>query len=212
MNVAIIYVYPQVSLNLYYPLAKRFADTWKSFPPGAEPYALHVIGNGGQVSGLLRQPFDGIPYLQWQAYGNIGWDIGAFQYAAETIPCDLLVCLGAPVHFHRAGWLDRIVGAYLEHGPALYGCWAYLTPNWHVRTTAFWCPPQLMQSYPSQIGSSRRSRYDFEHGPHSFTRHVLSAGLECLMVSWDGVYPFAQWHDHAPDAAHSLVHDQHIHK
>jgi hypothetical protein len=131
--------------------------------------------------------------------------------AADTLHCDLLVCLGAPVHFHRSGWLDRMVDAYLHNGPALYGCACYLSPNWHVRTTVFFCPPQLIQSYPLIIGSTRESRYGFEHGPKSFTRHVLSAGLPCLMVTWSGIFPFEQWEGHAPGPRDILVWDQHVH-
>ena len=105
-----------------------------------------------------------------------------------------------------------MVAAFLDHGPALYGCWAYLSPNWHVRTTCFWCPPELLRSYPFTIGSTTAMRYDFEHGPHSFTRHVLDAGFPCLMVTSDGCFPFGEWENHAPDVNHSLVLDQHIHR
>lgn len=210
MQVAVVYVFPQVRVATYYPLAKRFADTWKRFPPG-HPCSLHVIGNGGDVPALDRAPFAGLP-AEWKSYNNVGWDVGAFQWASETVPCDLLVCLGAPVHFHKPGWLDRMVEAFVIHGPALYGCWAYLSPNWHVRTTAFWLPPMLLNSYPNQIGSTRASRYDFEHGNKSLTRHVLSAGFECIMVTQDGCFPFDQWKDRAPGPEQSLVLDQHVHR
>lgn len=212
MRVAVVYVFPQVQTRKYYPLAARFAETWQRFPPGSEEHVLYVIGNGGEVPPLHRAPFVVIPGCEFRDYDNVGWDIGAFQWAAAKLPCDLLVCLGAPVHFHRAGWLDRMVDAWLNHGPALYGCWAYLSPNWHVRTTAFWLPPELLNSYPYAIGNLRASRYDFEHGPHSLTRHVLSAGMECLMVTTDGCYHFGDWADHAPGVDQSLVLDQHVHR
>jgi len=212
VNVAVVYVWPQLKVNQYYPLALRFAQTWLRFPPGSEDHTLYIIGNGGEVPMLARAPFAPIPGCQFREHDNTGWDIGAFQSASETIPGDLLVCLGAPVHFHHSGWLDRMVDSYLVHGPALYGCWAYLSPNWHVRTTAFWCPPELLNAYPYTIGSGRKSRYEFEHGGNSFTRFVLGAGFDCNLVTWDGVYPFDQWHDHNPGPDHSLVHDQHIHR
>lgn len=207
MNVAVAYVYPLVRSQTYFPLAQRFANTWRQFPG----HSLHIIGNGGQPTPIDLRPFSGIDYTV-HAYDNTGWDIGAFQWAAEHLPCDLLVCLGAPVHFHRPGWLAAMVDAFISEGPALYGCWAFLAPDWHVRTTAFWLPPQLLQSYPYQVVSSRPSRYDFEHGPHSLTRHVLDLGFECWMVSQTGYYPFAQWRDRAPGARDSLLLDQHIHQ
>ena len=211
MRVAIAYCFPQVRHSTYYPLAKRFADTWRAFPPGNEPHTLYVIGNGSEVPPQSRGIFPAGSGCQFLAHDNIGWDIGSFQMAAEFIPCDLLVCLGAPVHFHRAGWLDRMVEAFLENGPALYGCTAYGGAGLHVRTTSFWFPPQLLQSYPMAIGSARSSRYDFEHGPHSFTRHVLNAGLDCLMVTWRGTFNYDDGNN-MPDADTILVRDQHIHK
>lgn len=204
---AAAYVYPMVKTSVYFPLAKRFADSWRQFP-GEN---LHLLCNGAQPRALDLRPFGDLAHT---AHGcsNLGWDIGAFQWAAENIPCDLLVCLGAPVHLHHPAWLDLMRDAYINHGPGLYGCWAYLSPDWHVRTTCFWLPPELLKAYPNSIGSSRASRYDFEHGPHSLTRFVLSAGLPCVMVTRKGAFPFDQWADHAPGLEDSLVWDQHIHR
>ena len=207
MNVAVVYVFPLVNSRIYFPLAQRFTDTWRKFP-GSN---LHVICNGSRPVPVELRPFDGLG-AQFHVHDNSGWDVGAFQLAAETIPCDLLICLGAPVHFHQPEWMGRMVEAYIQNGPALYGCWAYLAPNWHVRTTVFWCPPQLLQSYPYVIGSARASRYGFEHGDNSFTRHVLKAGFDCFMVTRTGCYPFDQWDNHAPGVEDSLCLDQHIHR
>lgn len=209
MNIAVVYVYPMANARTYYPLATRFAQTYASNPAG-EGHELHIICNGASPSDYERQAF-GMMDVQMHARSNFGWDIGAYQWACDRIPCDLLVCCGAHVHFHRPGWLSRMVEAYLENGPALYGCWAYLSPNWHVRTTFFWLPPQLLQSYPEMIGNGRKNRYNFEHGNGSLTRHALKYGFPCLMVTWDGCYPFEQWQDHAPGPENSLVHDQHTH-
>lgn len=206
MKVAVCYVFPQVLVRTYHPLARRFASTWLRYPG----HDLHVIANGPTPGEREKSLFSAIP-CAWHTHSNLGWDIGAFQYAAESVPCDLLVCLGAPVHFHRGQWLESMVDAYLHHGPALYGCWAYLSPNWHVRTTCFWCPPELLQSYPVQVGSTRPDRYEFEHGNSSFTRHVLKAGFPAIMVTTKGCFPFDQWQDHAPGPNESLVLDQHIH-
>jgi hypothetical protein len=207
VKVAVVYCYPLVRTNTYFPLANRFAQTWKKFPPG-EDHELHVINNGGGSHDSDRIPFQGIK-CRFHQRDNFGWDIGAFQWSAENIPCDLMVCLGAPVHFHRAGWLARMVDAYVYHGPNLYGCWGYLLPNWHLRTTCFWLAPDLLKTYPMIVGSDRASRYDFEHGNNSITRHVLKIGLDCIMVTWDGIHPFAQWKKNiGPSPSRSLVHDQ----
>lgn len=210
MKVAVVYVYPMINVRMFYPSAKRFADTYR-YSHKSIPHDLHVMVNGGNPRSIDMGPFMGITY-QTHEYNNIGWDIGSFQWAAENIPCDLMICLGTHIHFHKPMWLERMVDAFIENGPALYGCWAYLSPNWHVRTTCFWCPPQLINAYPNQVGSARASRYDFEHGSNSFTRFVLSAGMDCLMVTWSGVFPFSDWQNNAPGPEESLVLDQHVHR
>lgn len=209
MNIAVAYVYPLSQLRKWYPLAVRFADSYGQFPAGY-PHELHILCNGGLPSGNEIKMFDRIK-PKFHYYDNTGWDIGAFQKFADLTTCDLLVCMGAYTHFHRSGWMEKIVDAYLDSGPGLYGCAAYLSPNWHVRTTTFWCPPEILRSYPAYIGTSRQSRYEFEHGNTSFTRHVLKLGFPCRVVCWDGCWPFDQWHDHAPDHRNILIRDQHIH-
>lgn len=206
MNVAVCYCFPMVDQRRYFPLARRFADTWRKFPGES----LHVICNGATPGEREKAIFQGIP-CTFTPHSNLGWDVGAFQLAAETIPCDLLICLGAPVHFHKDRWSQLMLDAYINYGPALYGCWAYLAPDWHVRTTVFWFPPILLQSYPYQVGSSRPSRYEFEHGHNSFTRHVISLGFPTIMVTRRGCFPFDQWRDHAPGVEDSLCLDQHTH-
>lgn len=210
MKVAIAYCYPLVEIRKYYKMARRFADTWRQFPPGL-PCELHVFCNGGTPSEADRSPLINLAHTI-HARSNSGWDIGAFQEAAELIPADLLICFGAYVHFHKPGWLEQMVEAYVNQGPNLYGCWGFYLPNWHIRTTVFWLHPELLRTYPSHVGTNRLSRYEFEHGNQSLTRHVLSLGLETIMVTRRGVYPFNQWGDHVPGVEDSLVLDQHIHQ
>lgn len=207
MKIVIVYVYPMVDINKHFTFAKRFAQTWQTFAPTL-PHELHVITNGGEASPQERYPFREIP-CQWHPRDNFGWDIGAFQWAGENLPCDLLVCLGSPVHFYRPGWLERIRDSYIENGPGFYGCWAYTCPL-HIRTTAFWLPPVLLNAYPNIIGTRRADRYEFEHGGLSMTRFTKQCGLECYMVSMTHVFPFDQWQDNCPGLTDSLFYDQHV--
>jgi hypothetical protein len=209
MKVAVAYCYPLLQVRKYFPAAKLFAETFQKFPPEHE-HELYVLCNGREPSSNEKAVFNSLPAIFMQ-YDNSGWDIGAFQRCADIVVCDLRVCLGAHVHFYRSGWLSKMVDSLLDNGPGLFGCAAYLNPDWHVRTTSFWCPPELVRSYPSYVGSSRASRYEFEHGPTSFTRHVLKLGFPCTVVTWKGCFPFDQWHEHAPDRNSILVRDQHIH-
>lgn len=213
VNIAVVYCYPLVRSNTYYPLAKRFCETWRRFPPG-EAHEFHVVCNGAQPIDSDRRIFSGME-ARFHTHNNFGWDIGAYQKMADDIPADLMVFLGAPSHFHRPGWLRRMAEAYIENGPNLYGVTCYEGPTTHVRTTVFWCHPAIMQTYPFRVGSARTDRYGFEHGPKSLTHHVLDNGLDCVMVTWSGVYsyrPPGNWHRHMPDADDILVRDQHIHK
>ncbi len=209
MTVSVAYVYPAIQQQRYWPFAKRFVETWQQFPPGDTPHELVVYVNGREPGPLDKGLFAPVN-ARLVGRDNSAWDIGCYQDAAETLDCDLLVCLGAPVHFHRSGWMDRMVDAYVDNGPGLYGCACYLTPGWHVRTTIFWFPPILLRSYPEVVGTNRQSRYGFEHGSNSFTRHVLGLGYPAIMVTWRGIYPFDQWANHAPDRNDILARDQHI--
>lgn len=194
MTIAVVYVYPMVKTRIYFPLAKRFAETWKQFPPSIS-HTLYVVCNGGSPGVNDKAPFDGIP-ATFYTHNNVGWDIGAFQYAADGIPCELLVCLGAHCHFHRAGWLERMAQSYVENGPNLYGTRGYYYGgHHHIRTTCFWMPPQLFQAYPYTVGNSRISRYQFEHGENNMSEWTEKAGFQCLVATWDRIWPVADWND-----------------
>ena len=213
MKTAVVYVFPQVKVHVYQSMADRFARTSRQFPGGAD-HELHVMLNGAspEFPGAVNlESFGSLP-LQPHYYNNLGWDVGAFQWAAENIPCDLMVCLGAPVHFHWSGWLERMIDTYLRLGPGLYGCWAYVFPTAHIRTTAFWCSPELLQSYPEVVGSSRPSRYAWEHGKHSFTAHVMKSRFPCAMVTRNQVFEYGRWNGNAPGTDRSLLLDQHCHR
>jgi hypothetical protein len=207
MKVAIIYVHPTTLARTYQPLARRFVGSYMEAPPGQSDHELYVAINGGIAIGQWCSDLFSPLAPRFFAHNNYGKDIGAYQAAADLIDCDLLVCLGSHCHFHRAGWLDRMIGAYIENGPALYGCWGFLHPSAHIRTTAFWLPPWLLLAYPRQVGSNPE-RYGFEHGPESITLWSQQQGFEPLMVTWKGTYTMKSWEP--INWRESLVIDQHI--
>ncbi len=192
MKVAVCYVFPDLLHNTYIPHAQRFAATYMEHPPGAHDHDIHVLVTLGDPANkkAYARIFDPLP-CEFHMHDNMGKDIGAFQMAAETIPCDLLVCLGAPVYFYRAGWLDRIVDSVERCGPGMFGCRAYADPRHHIRTTSFWMPPMLLASYPYVVHND--TRYEFEHGTKSITMHAKDSGFECYMVTWDACYPYSEW-------------------
>lgn len=205
MKVALVYVHPDMQHQIYRPLARRFVDSYIQFPPGEHDHDIYVVVNHGR-SGDPEYPKLFSPLsCSFMIHNNQGKDIGAFQKAAHEIKCDLMVFLGAPIHFRQGGWLDRIVNVYEQNGPHFYGCWAFHQPATHIRTTAFWCAPELFNSYPYVVNND--SRYEFEHGNRSIVRHVADLGLQNYMVTWDGCYPVESWH-HVPNPQ-CLMLDQH---
>jgi len=205
MRIAVIYVHPTVLAKTYAPMARRFVRTYLEHPPGESDHTIHVAINGTiEIGKWCRQLFDPLP-CQFFQHNNAGKDIGAYQAAADLIDCDLMLCMGSPLHFHKAGWLDQIVRAYEEYGPTVYGAWAFPVPRPHIRTTAFWLPPELLNSYPKRVGDN--DRYSFEHGANSIALWSKSVGFDPLMVTWSGVYRMEAWQNISRDEG--LFIDQH---
>jgi hypothetical protein len=206
LKTALIYVHPTAAAATYVPMARRFVSTYLEHPPGESDHEIHVAINGGIDAGLwCEQLFHPLP-CQFFQHNNAGKDIGAYQAAADIIECDLMVCLGAPIHFHKPGWLDRIVMAYEEYGPTVYGPWGFQVPRPHLRTTAFWLPPELLNSYPRRVDNT--SRYEFEHGGESIALWAKARGFDPLMVTWSGVYGMDAWQNISREE--SLFVDQHM--
>lgn len=203
MKIVICYVYP-VFLPSYDDLAHRFVQSYIQYPPGETDHELHVYANGAQPSKKQMQIMTSLS-PRWHVGGNLGKDIGAYQRAASEIECDLMLCLGTPVYFRQAGWLDWLVRIYEQNGPGLYGCWGFNEPNPHIRTTAFWLPPMIMASYPSFV--SDKWRYEFEHGQHSILNWSKELGFPSYMVTWQGAFPQGQWHH--VERKNCLMLDQH---
>jgi hypothetical protein len=206
VKIALVYIHPCANAMTYVPMARRFVESYMANPPGEYDHELHVCINGGIPMGQWNKNLFSPLAPKFFQHNNYGKDIGAYQVAADLIDCDLMVCLGAPLYFHRAGWLDRIVMAYLENGPAMYGAWGTHAPRPHLRTTAFWLPPHLLNSYPTRVGNG--DRYPFEHGADSICLWSQRLGFEPIMVTWRGCYQMPHWHPIGRDE--SLFIDQHV--
>lgn len=191
MKVTVLYCSPQVNAPVYQPAARAFAASYVQNPPGLTDHELVVGLNGGEKQPIHDKLFAPLAPT-FITHNNWGRDVGLFQHAADRLDCDLLVCFGSHVEFHLPNWLDIMVNAYLENGPSLYGAWGFREPAVHIRTTAFWMPPELFRLYPYQIGDPQR--YAFEHGPESITLWTKSKGFEPMMVTRRGVFGIDRWH------------------
>lgn len=203
MKTTLVYVHPVINSTVYSAAARRFTESYMNNPPGESDHEIVVCLNGGTKGPDHDKLFAPLP-VRFIEHSNWGKDIGAFQLAAETIPCDLLVCFGSHIYFHHPGWLDRMVQVCEENGPSIYGAWGMSQPLPHLRTTGFWLPPELLRGYPRII--SDNERYSFEHGNESITLWSQKIGFEPFMVTWSGVFPMKDWHMVGRQEA--LVHDQ----
>lgn len=204
MRIAIVYVLPSVLLDTYVPLGLRFAKSYMDNPPGKYPHELHVVINGPEPSPKLLGIFNPLP-VKFHQHNNFAKDLGAYMLAAAKVKSDLMLCLGSHTHFPRGGWLDRIMDVYMKLGPGLYGCWGFQSPSPHIRTTAFWLPPELLESYPHL---NNDTRYEFEHGKEkSILRWALDNGLPVAMVGWTRVGVYPKFHD--SPSGENLMLDQH---
>lgn len=120
-----------------------------------------------------------------------GWDIAAFQSVAHKFPCDMLVCLGESVYFHKPNWLVPIVEAWKKFGPGFYGFFSSFLVRPHLNTTAFACDPRFLNGYPRV--SDHYHRYQFEHGKDSMWSRFAKFGRPVKLVTWESTYDQPQW-------------------
>jgi hypothetical protein len=198
MKIAITYVFPAMLGDKYLEYAVRFLQSYHAFPPGIEHDSVVVINGSTSTSETLCL-FSALPNLTLLEHDNSGYDIGAFQHAARVTPCDLMVFFGSSSWFNGKCWLQRMAQAFSRYGNALYGTMGNrgnpmfgVAP--HLRTTAFWLPPRLMNEYPMRV-TQPGQRFPFEHGPNCLTTWVTAQGLRSWEVTWTREYLWQNWGD-----------------
>jgi hypothetical protein len=178
MNISLVYIHPTANAQTYVPMARRFVESYMANPPGSVDHDIHVAINGSiDIGEWCQRLFNPLP-CSFFRHNNYGKDIGAYQAAAD----------------------------FLENGPAMYAPWGFHHPLPHLRTTAFWLPPEFLNSYPVRVGNDQR--YAFEHSEESMTLWSQKQGFEPMMVTWRGMYPMHSWHPVTRDE--SLMVDQHM--
>jgi hypothetical protein len=214
MTIAVVYVCVTKGVNSY-DYAARFVGGWLTFPPGVE-CELVIACNGGPLEKELAMLFaplnEVVPCLMMHRNNDESWDLGAFQEAARRVKCDMLVCMGESVHFHKPNWLIPIVEAWNTYGPGMYGFFSSNLVRAHMNTTAFACSPKDLVQYPRI--TKHRERYEFEHGITSLWRRLHAQKKPTLFVAWDGIYGPEEWRKPANilwrgDQSNLLVHANH---
>lgn len=205
LKIVIVYIYPIDGAGGFRDKAAQFVNTYQQYPPDLE-HATVVICNGAPVTSDAMTLFAPMPGCSFRQHDNSGMDIGGYQLAARTAACDLMVFFGAHTYFKKPGWLVKMRDAFLTGGDTLYGA----TGNQgdmrfnvypHVRTTAFWCSPNLINRHPLRA-SHNGLRYEYEHGASGLTTWLIrQCGGQPWIVAWDGMYPLTQC-DSIPNGFH----------
>jgi hypothetical protein len=193
VKIVCCYNYPTANFGPQHAdYAEHFVTSYRNNPPHKD-HQMIVVSNGGKPDARAIEQFSSIGGAMFLSRDNVGMDIGAYQFAALRIPCDLMVFFGGSSYFRRPGWLRRMMGAYNCYGDGLYGCSGNqgdIRVNvWpHVRTTGFWCNPKLLNEHPFKV-TDNSQRYPWEHSENSITQFAISKGLPAYIVGWDCVLP-----------------------
>jgi hypothetical protein len=188
---AVVVVYIAVQTNpLFVHYAVQFTSTYRQFAGGAK-HRLIVCCNGGALKPKMKAIFDGIDCDFLVRPHDEGWDVSAYQDVARHEVCELLVCFGESVRFHRAGWLQRLVDNAAEYGEGMYGCLSSHAVSAHLNTTAFAVSPRFLKQYPSV--RNNKERYEFEHGTTAMWRQIKASGCATRLVTWDGCWGPGDW-------------------
>lgn len=188
MKVAVVYICPTEEHGPQHRVkAARFVASRLNHPSD-HPHDLYVVSNGGSPSRDTQSIFEPLKPT-FLVHDDSGMDIGAYQIAAEQVPCDMMIFLGGSTYLKRRNWVNRCAQAFEKHGDGIYGamgntgnltCSVYP----HIRTTGFWMPPRLMNAYPERVRTNDR-RYPAEHGPDCLTQWCLNQGYKAKVVTWD---------------------------
>lgn len=176
--------------SAYDPAFERFLRTYNQFKP-TQDHELVIIDCGGL--GLPVWLYEDPPILarSIEYYGD-GWDVGAYQYAANALDCDLLVCLNSWTYFHVEGWLYPMVAMAAHYGPGLYGPSSSYELGPHIRTTCMAVDPKLLREYPVAVNNRERC-CTFEAGPECFTKFALARKVPVFMSLRDEAVEPERW-------------------
>lgn len=196
MKIEVVYVFPVNAGEHYTRYAERFLASYASFKTGTD-HGTTIVVNGGQIQPEYRTLFSLMPDCKFIQHDNSGYDIGAFQFAARTVPCDMMVFFGTSAYIQVDGWLMIMAQTFSADPRCQYGCMGNVgeiqSNVWpHIRTTGFWMNPSLMNSYPFVV-TLPEQRHPFEHGQNCFTEWLKNRGIKSYVVTRRGRYEWRDW-------------------
>lgn len=187
--VTVVYIHPHTDNEAN---AVRFVKSLVANKPGC-PCNVLVISNGGPVTPQVEALFKNIRGVQFFVHDDSGWDIGAYLALAKArTDLDLLFCCGGPTTFTRPGWMRKIMAAWSEYGPGMYGTNASYEVRPHLNTSGFLIERAELAAYPIRVQTNLQ-RYEFEWGRGAMWRRVRRNGKRVMLVTWDGVWYPEEW-------------------
>lgn len=176
-------------------MVRRYVNSVLDHPAGCE-YENLMLCQKSLPDAPVGNLFDSLPEAQYLLHDDQGWDIGGYVKAAGTLnalcPDRPMLCLGGSATVRKPGWLSRLMEAWDEQGPGIYGTQASYQCRPHLNTSGFMCLPVHLLRYPRLV-FTRADRYNFEHGMSSWWEQMYNEGEKVKLVTWDGIHDWPEW-------------------
>jgi len=179
---------------------ERYLNSYRRNPSGIE-HSLYVIFKGFTSNADLekaRAIFNSVLYKP-VFLGDDHFDIGAYIEWANIIEEDKICVFNTASEILAPDWLHKfsvnlampnvgLVGATASYESLNeYNSTFPIFPNIHIRSTGFMIDRKFFLSIVNGIELlSKIAAFNFESGPKSLTRQVLSSGKEILLVGRNG--------------------------
>ena len=138
---------------------------------------------------------------------DLNFDIGSYISVSRSSSAEYLFFLNSSSQILTHNWLRKFYDAYQNDNIGLVGAtgsaekldhfWFLRSPNYHVRTNAFFIKNELFKDITKDFFSfpTKNSVWKFESGLQSFTKKILMKDLQCVIVGKDGlIYPMSLWY------------------
>jgi hypothetical protein len=186
MRTILVLPIPFDNWDTFVPFVRRFVDTFKQFPPGAD-YELYAMCQWGEPINEVRGLFYGTRTRfepHYGRYSGSGSDIAAALTLAQVQDA-FMVCFTARCYFHRPGWLARYVEAREKYGPGVYSASTSFEHRRHLCTRGYAADASLLREWQGGI-KTKDDGPTFEVGPGSITDFALENKLPAMQVTFDG--------------------------
>ncbi len=176
--------------SIYKQAAKRFAASYKAYPPEYAHRLILINSNGGLTDDVAAN-FSDIPH-EVIVYRGSGWDIGGHHFAAFTLPPDeWIMGLSSWTHFRRPGWLKAFAEAREKFGDGLFGSTSSFEKRPHIRGTGYLIRCGRIHRYPHGC-NSREESLTHEAGETSLTDWCINEGYGAWLVTPEKTVPLAE--------------------